>query len=106
MMKSFLLFTVALMGGTVFAATTPAPTPEPDALPQTPGYFFTVDLDPHYQFTGAGALTEEDAAQANCYRFIYNAEGKPEEIEYRRAGVPMPDPLLGVTAPWTVVDWP
>lgn len=93
MIKALVFCTLVLMSGTVFALTTPVST----ALQfQQPSYFFTVDLDPRYQFIGTGALTEEDAAHANCYRFVTNSEGKLEQIEYRRAGVPMADPLLGV----------
>ena len=91
-----LLFSLAFIGGTAFAETTPAPTPGPVAATSQPSYFFTVELDPRYQFVGTGALTEEDAAHANCYRFAFNPDGKLRQIEYRRAGVPMPDPLLGV----------
>ena len=61
-----------------------------------PAYFFTAELDPRYQFIGTGALTEEDAARANCYRFDYDATGRLTQIEFRRAGVAMPDPLWGV----------
>jgi hypothetical protein len=87
-----LLFTVNL----AHAAKPPAPTSAPAPNYHPPEYFFTVDLDPRYQFEGSGALTEEDAVKANCYRFIYSASGKLQEIEYRRAGVSMPDPFLGV----------
>lgn len=96
MIKSFLLWAFALMGGIVFANTTPAPAQGSLAASHQLSYFFTVDLDPRYQFVGTGALTEEDAAHANCYRFVYDSDGKPRQIEYRRAGVPTPDPLLGV----------
>jgi len=96
MIKSFLFFFFALMGGTAFADTIPALTPGAVTTSYQPSYFFTVDLDPHYQFVGTGALTEEDAANANCYRFLYDSDGKLRQIEYRRAGIQMPDPLLGV----------
>ena len=96
MIKAFLLFWV-FIGGMAIAATTPAPTPAPVAPSYQPSYFFTVDLDPRYQFVGTGALTEDAAARANCYRLIHDSTGKLQQIEYRRAGVPMPDPLLGVT---------
>jgi len=96
MIKSILFFFFALMGGTVFADTTPTSTPGAVTTSYQPSYFFTVDLDPHYQFVGTGALTEEDAANANCYRFLYDSDGKLRQIEYRRAGIQMPDPLLGV----------
>ncbi len=78
------------------AATPPPPVPELVAAAHPPAYFFTIDLDPRYQFIGTGALTEEDAAKSNCYRFIYDTDGNVRQIEYRRAGVAMPDPLLGV----------
>ena len=88
---------LALIGGTVHAApAAKTPAPEPSAVYRPPSYFFTIDLDPRYQFIGTGALTEEDAAKANCYRFITNSNGRLQQIEYRRAGVPMADPLLGV----------
>ncbi|MCE0521749.1 MAG: hypothetical protein LV480_02435 [Methylacidiphilales bacterium] len=90
------IFLWVLLAGTAAAETPPAPQPESAAAPPRPNYFFTIDLDPRYQFAGTGALTEEDAAGANCYRFDYDANGKLREIEYLRAGVPMPDPLLGV----------
>jgi len=93
MIKPFLLTVCALLGGTAFAATIPVPTAPPSTQPS---YFFTVNLDPHYQFTGTGALTEEDAAHANCYRLTYNPDGKPARLEYLIAGVPMLDPLLSV----------
>jgi len=84
--------TIFFVTGFAHAATPPPPAP----AYHPPDYFFTVNLDPRYQFSGTGALTEEDAAKANCYRFLYNSSGKLEEIEYRRAGILMPDPLLGV----------
>lgn len=96
MIKALLL--LAFMGGTALAEKTPSPTPGPVATFHQPNYFFTVDLDPRYQFIGSGALTEEAAATANCYRFIYSPNGKLRQIEYRRAGVLMPDPLLGVAS--------
>jgi hypothetical protein len=94
MIRALLLF--ALMGGTAFAIKPVASAPPPSLTFHSPSYFFTVELDPRYQFSGKGALTEEDAATANCYRFLYNADGKLQQIEYRRAGMPMPDPWLGV----------
>jgi YD repeat-containing protein len=96
MIKALFLWALAFIGGTILADTTPATTPGSVTISPQPDYFFTVDLDPRYQFVGTGALTEEDATSANCYRFITNPDGKPLQIEYRRAGVPMPDPLLGV----------
>jgi hypothetical protein len=57
-----------------------------------PRYFFTVDLDPRYQIVGSGALTEEEAARANCYDFTYDPSGAVTRIEYRRAGAPAADP--------------
>jgi len=98
MMQSFLLLAFACMGGTIFVHAAPSSTPEPAEMFHQPNYFFTVDLDPHYQFSGTGALTEEDAAKANCYRFVYDSNGKLRQIEYRRARQLMPDPLLGVAS--------
>jgi len=95
MIKTLLLF-LAFIGGTAYAETTPSPIPGSITAAYQPGYFFSVELNPLYQFVGTGALTEEDAARANCYRFVYDSDGKLRQIEYRRAGVPMPDPLLGV----------
>ena len=63
---------------------------------QPPAYFYTIELDPRYQFLGVGALSPEDAEKANCYQFLYNSNGKLQQIEYTRAGKPMADPLLGV----------
>ena len=86
-----LLFLLALTAGTGRAAP-----PENSPTYRPPGYFFTIDLDPRYQVVGTGALTEADAASANCYRFVTNSNGRLQQIEYRRAGIPMADPLLGV----------
>ena len=88
----------AFIGGSACAGKTPAPATTPDSNYHAPTFFFTIDLDSCYQFVGTGALTEEDAVHANCYRFIYNSNGKLQQIEYRRAGVAMPDPLLGVVS--------
>lgn len=89
------LLILTLPGHEAWAAKpTPPPAPAPTPAPVLPGYFFSMDLDAHYQFVGTGALTEEDAAKANCYRFIYNQDGKLREIDYRRAGTLMPDPLF------------
>jgi hypothetical protein len=102
MFKSYLLLAglplFALFGSGAWAAagkSSPTPVLPPAPLPQT-GYFFTIDLDPRYQIVGAGALTEMEAAGANCYHFMYDNAGKLKEIEYRRAGVSMPDPVFGV----------
>jgi hypothetical protein len=71
--------------------------PPPPAIPlSTPRYFFTIDLDPRYQIVGTGALTDEEAATANCYFFTYDTDGKVQRIEYRRAGAAAPDPLFEV----------
>jgi hypothetical protein len=94
MIKVFLF--CVLLGTGVTVAAPPSPAPGLVAAAHPPAYFFTVDLDPRYQFVGTGALTEEDAAKANCYRFVYDTDGNVRQIEYRRAGVAMPDPLLGV----------
>ena len=81
-------------GRPAFAAK-PVPPSAPPAHLQ-PDYFFTIDLDPRYQIIGKGALTPEVAAEANCYRFLYNSSGQPRQIDYLRAGMPTPDPLFGV----------
>jgi hypothetical protein len=95
MIKALLL--AVFLAGATSTDKTPPPPPAPAANYVQPSYFFTVDLDPRYQFVGTGALTEEDAASANCYRFTYGSDGKLRQIEYRRAGIPMPDPLLEAT---------
>jgi YD repeat-containing protein len=94
MIKAFLLW--AFAAGAVYAAIPPSAPSAPPATYAQPGYFFTVDLDPRYQFVGTGALTEEDATRANCYRFAYDSEGRLQQVQYRRAGTPMADPLFGV----------
>ena len=80
------------------ANTTPAPVqaPAPPAF-GTVRYFFTVDLDPRYQIVGTGALTEDAAARANCYRFTYDTNGRVERIEYQRAGFAAEDPFFQVS---------
>jgi YD repeat-containing protein len=95
MIKTLFLFACTVLAATAHAATAPLPAPPP-ALSLQPAYFFTLNLDPRYQFVGTGALTEEDAARAKCYRFTYNQDGKLRQIEYLVAGTPLPDPLLGV----------
>ena len=77
------------------------PTPPPVAAAPTftePQYFYNIDLDPQYQIVGMGAMTEEQAAKANCYRFTYDKSGKLKEVDYLRANLPMPDPLFGVAS--------
>jgi hypothetical protein len=93
----YLSLPAVFMGGALGAPkpATPAPTVTPN---YSPAYFFTVDLDPRYQIVGTGALTEEAAATANCYSFLYRPDGKLRRIEYRRAGVPMRDPLFDVSS--------
>ena len=76
-------------------AAAPAPAPEPTFVP-APKYFFNIDLDPWYHFTGTGELTEEQAQKANCYRFHYEADGKLAQIEYLRAGKGAGDPVYNV----------
>ncbi|MEJ0000733.1 MAG: hypothetical protein WDO13_17125 [Verrucomicrobiota bacterium] len=95
----FVLFLLAQLAGPAHAAKPPpasalAPAPAPPHV--SPSYYYTIDLDPHYQFVGTGALTEEDAKRANCYRFVYDRDDRLTQIEYRRAGTPMQDPFLGV----------
>ena len=94
MTRSLLLLFLA--AAVASAAPASPAKPAPTATYTQPQYFYTIDLDPRYQFTGTGALTEEDATRAKCYRFAYDSEGRPQQIEYRSAGVPMPDPLFGV----------
>ena len=95
-LAGFLLLLFTFAGGAAWAEKKEAPAPAPAY--HAPTFFFTINLDSCYQFIGTGALTEEDAPHANCYRFIYNSNGKLQQIEYRRAGVKMPDPLLGVAS--------
>ena len=81
-------------------AAKPVPPPAPAVPPvllSTPKYYFNIDLDSRYQFTGTGQLTEEQAQQANCYRFAFNGDGRLEQIEYRRAGRAAPDSAYGVS---------
>ena len=81
------------------AATPASPVttvPIPPQLLSGSKYFYNIDLDPRYQFIGTGELTEEAAQQSNCYRFMYNGEGRLEQIEYRRAGRAMADSTFGV----------
>jgi YD repeat-containing protein len=96
MIKALLFSAYALTGTAAWAASAPSTPSQPIATSDC-SYFFTIDLDPHYQFLGTGALTEDDAARANCYRFARDLNGDVQQIEYRRAGVAMPDPMLGVT---------
>jgi YD repeat-containing protein len=91
------LILLAFIGHAACAATMKPPAPPVAPPSYQPHYFFTIDLDSRYQFVGGGALTEEEGAQADCYCFTYGPDGKIERIEYRRAGVPAPDPLLQVT---------
>ena len=95
----WLLLVSALVVGGLARGQVPAPAPAAPAIVAAlhqPAYFFTAELDPRYQFIGAGALTAEDAEHANCYRFDYDADGRLTQIEFRRAGMAMPDPLWGV----------
>lgn len=93
----FAVLFLAFVGHGICATKIPSPTPTPVPLSYEPRYFFTIDLDPRYQIIGIGALTEEEAATANCYCFTYEANGKLQRIEYRRAGVPAPDPFFQAT---------
>jgi hypothetical protein len=98
-MAGFFLLLLAFIGMTApvaHAEKPPSPAPGPIGTYHAPTYFSTVDLDPRYQFVGTGALTEEDAARSNCYRLLYNSNGRLQRIEYRRASVLMPDPRLRV----------
>jgi len=89
----FLALFLALGAGGAGAKPSAASAPPPPPV-STPRYFFSIDLDPRYQIVGTGALTEAAAALSNCYCFTYDADGKVQRIEYRRAGTPMPDPLF------------
>jgi hypothetical protein len=84
-----------VLGPLAARAAKPAPAPPPPIV-TGPVYYFNIDLDPHYGFTGTGELTAEQAETANCYRFAFNADGKLEQIEYRRAGKAAVDPSFGV----------
>ena len=55
----YFLILLAMAAGFAFAKPEPALAPAPQPAYQPPSYFFTVDLDPHYQFVGTGALTEQ-----------------------------------------------
>jgi len=76
-------------------AAKPATAPEPTFV-TAPKYYFNIDIDPWYHFTGTGELTEEQAQQANCYRFHYDADGRLSQIEYLRAGKGAADPAYNV----------
>lgn len=89
------LFLLALLSHGAWAAKSPA---APAPVFSQPHDFFTIDLDPRYQIVGTGALTEDAAAQADCYHFTYDNDGRLKEVDYTRAGVPMPDPLFGVAS--------
>jgi YD repeat-containing protein len=91
-----LLLLLAFTGVGAMADKTPPAPMAPTFSPTQPRYFFTVDLDPRYQVVGIGELTGEEAAKANCYRFLYNPNGRLRQIEYLRAGDPQPDPLFQV----------
>lgn len=85
------LFVLALINADAKASATPPLPPNTE-----PHYFFTIDFDPQYQIVGTGALTEVEAATANCYCFTYDTAGKVLRIEYHVAGTPRPDPFLQV----------
>ena len=72
------------------------PAAVPSLAPNAPRFFFSVDLDSRYQIVGAGPLTAEEAAAANCYWYTYDPDGKVQRIEYRRAGVAAQDPLFQI----------
>ncbi len=91
------VFLVASMLSAQAAKPKPAPSEaEVPPLIAGPKYFFNIDLDSHYQFRGTGELTEEQAEKANCYRFVYDADGKLAQIEYLRAGKGTADPAFSV----------
>jgi len=93
----FSLFFLVLPSNSVFAKTPVQSSPNPPtALSFQPAYFFTIDLDARYQIVGTGALTEAAAATSDCYYFTYATDGKIQRIEYRRAGIPIADPLFQV----------
>jgi hypothetical protein len=85
-----------LIAGPLAAQDAPAPAPASPPIVSRSTYFFNIDLDPRYQFTGTGELTEEEAQRANCYRFTYGPDGKLQEVEYHRAGKAMADSAFGV----------
>ena len=92
-----LAFFLAAFVGHGMGATKTSPQPPATILsPSQPAYFFSIDLDSRYQIVGSGTLTEAAAATANCYCFTYDTGGKLQRIEYRRAGLAMPDPFFQV----------
>jgi YD repeat-containing protein len=94
---AIIAFVMMLGAANAPAKTTADSSPaESPSLLGTTRYFFTVDLDPRYQITGKGALTEEAAGVSNCYCLIYDTNGRLERMEYRRAGRPIADPLFQV----------
>jgi hypothetical protein len=90
-----MLFAITF-AATMLSAHAAKPAAEPTFV-AAPKYFFNIDLDPWYHFTGTGELTEEQAQKANCYRFHYDADGKLAQIEYLRAGKGAADPVYNVS---------
>ncbi|MCE0483926.1 MAG: hypothetical protein LV479_06780 [Methylacidiphilales bacterium] len=94
----FFAFFAGLLSHGAYAKPAGKPIPPPKIPAQKPpDYFFTVDVDPRYQVVGQGVLSPEAAEGANCYRFIYDSQGRIEQVEYLRAGRPMPDPFFQAT---------
>jgi hypothetical protein len=95
-----LLLLVSMGHGAWAAKIPPAPAEPPpgeNSIPQS-RYFFNIDLDPRYQIIGIGSLSEEAAAKANDYHFIYDDAGRLRRIEFQRAGALMPDPFFCVAS--------
>jgi len=86
------------LGYSAWAAKPASPPPAQPTVFVQIRYFFTIDLDPRYQIAGTGELTEDEATRAKCYRFIYDRTGKLKQVEYRSAGIPLPDPYFGVAS--------
>jgi hypothetical protein len=83
--------------GALSATAAPKPAPAaPTPVETGPVFYYNLDLDPYYAFTGTGELTEEMAVTANCYRLVRDADGRLTQITYRRAGAIMPDPTFGL----------
>ncbi len=97
-LASLLAALLALATGEAQAAKPTEPAPLPAAPFTGNKYFYSIDVNPQYQIVGTGALTQEQATKSNCYRFTYGPDGKLQEVEYLRAGTPMPDPLFGVSS--------
>ena len=69
-------------------------TLSPASTPAGARYFFSIDLDSHYQIVGEGSVSADLVATSDCYCFTYDPTGRLERIEYRRANIPTADPLF------------